>query len=317
MPEIEIAVPTYNCACWIDDFFESVIAQDVGGWRIVARDDASSDGTRERLAHWQSRLGDRMLLTADSGLRNLGMIGNYDAVLSATTAPWVMYGDPDDVWRPGKIALTLRAMRGAEATSGAATPVVVATDAMIVDWQLQPVAESSWRWSRMNPELAGVFHRMLVESPILTSTMMVNRALLDLALPLAGAASCPDWWTALVACAFGLVVRLPERTVLYRRHPSNDSLDPFAATLSGALRRTVADLGEPRRRVRRLLCQLAPQAQAFAVRFGDRLSSTDATAAEAAARLSTGGGFDRRWSVVQHGLWFASPVKNAGLILLM
>jgi hypothetical protein len=109
------------------------------------------------------------------------MVGNYDAVLAATTAPNVMLADPDDVWRPGKISLTLRAMREAEASLGPKTPVTVCTDAEVVDSQLQPVAPSYWRWSRMNPHLADVLHRLVVESPVLTSTMMVNRALLDLA----------------------------------------------------------------------------------------------------------------------------------------
>jgi len=316
-PEIDIAVPAYNCARWIDGFFESVIAQDGPDWRIVARDDASTDETAARLAYWQHRLGARLVMTADSGKRKFGMVGNYNAVLAATTAPWVMFADPDDIWQPGKLLLTARAMREAESGAGTKTPVLVYSDAEVVDTELQPVAASFWRWSRMSPDLAGVFHRLIVESPVLSSTIMVNRALLDLAMPLTGAASCPDWWPALVASAFGRIVRMPERTILYRRHPSNDSLDPFASTMKGAVSRFLRDAGAPRRRVKRLLCQFAPQAEAFAVRFRDRLRGEDVAALEAAACLPRLGAFTRRWAVVRHGLWFASPLKNAGLMLLM
>lgn len=317
MPEIDIAVPAYNCGCWIDGFFESVLAQDHAGWRIVARDDASTDQTASRLASWQSRLKERMVTVDGSGTRNLGMVGNYDAVLAATTARWVMLADPDDVWQPGKISLTLRAMREAEAAAGQETAVIVCTDAEVVDSALRPVAPSYWRWSRMNPAFADVFHRLVVESPVLTSTMIVNRALLNLALPLAGAAACPDWWPALVAGAFGRVVRLPARTVKYRRHPSNDSLDPFSSTLTGAMRRTFADLGAPRRRVERLVRQFAPQASAFAARFHERLSAPDLAALEAASHLHCLGSLARRWAVVRHDLWFSSPWKNIGFMLLM
>jgi glycosyltransferase involved in cell wall biosynthesis len=315
--QLEIALPTYNCAPWIDAFFESVGAQDFADWRIIARDDASTDGTATCLARWLSQLEHRMEVVAGSGQLNLGMVGNYDAVLSATTAPWVMFADPDDVWRPGKISLALRVMRETEEVVGTNTPVVVCTDAEVVDSQLRPLAPSYWRWSRMNPTLAGVFRRLVVENPVLTSTMMVNRALLDLALPFSGAAACPDWWPALVACAFGRIVCLSERTVLYRRHPSNDSLDPFASTLAGALRRFRSDPSEPRHRLERLLYQLAPQAAAFAARYRDRLLTEDVDALEAAADLPTLGALARRWTVAQHGLWFGSTLKNVALLLFL
>lgn len=314
--DIDIAVPAHNCGPWIDVFFESVLAQDHSEWRIVARDDASTDETAARLASWNSRLGASLVIVDSSRGRNLGMVGNYDAVLAATTAPWVMLADPDDVWLPGKISLTLRAMREAEATFGEKTPLIVCTDAEVVDSQLRPIAPSYWGWSRMNPDSASVFHRVVVESPVLTSTMIVNRALLDVALPLKGAA-CPDWWPALVASAFGRVICLPKRTILYRRHQANDSQAPLSSTLKEAIRRTLADLGEPRRRVERLVRQLAPQASAFAARFGGRLAPADLAALEAASHLPDLGGLARRWTVMRHNLWFSSPWKSVGLMLLM
>jgi glycosyltransferase involved in cell wall biosynthesis len=317
MPEIDIAVPSYNCAPWIDAFFESVIAQDFTDWRVVARDDASTDGTAARLVWWQSRLGDRMIIVDGSGARNLGMVGNYDAVLAATSAPFVMFADPDDVWRPGKMVQSQQAMRKAEATAGAAVPVIVCTDAQVVDDEQRPISPSYWKWSRMNPTLGNTLHRLAVESPVLTSTMMVNRALLRLALPLTGCASCPDWWPALVAGAFGRIVYVPERSVLYRRHPTNDSLDPFGSSLVGAVRRILMAPGEPRRRVARLIRQFAPQAGAFVDRFRDRLRPRDLAAVEAAARLPSLGALARRWTVIRYDLWFSSPLKNFGLLLLM
>ena len=144
MEDIDIAIPAYNCAAWLDNLMESILQQNVDQWRIVARDDASTDGTATRLAAWKQRLGERMTMVGGSDRRNLGPVGNYDAILSATTSPWVMLADSDDVWRPGKLAaLTVQAMRAAEATQGTGTPVLVFTDAQVVDEQLQPVAEVS------------------------------------------------------------------------------------------------------------------------------------------------------------------------------
>src|ERR1700719_4016830 len=108
MAEIEIAIPAYNCAAWLDDLIESILQQDVDNWRLVARDDASTDDTAARLATWKQRLGERMMIVEGSDRRNLGLVGNYNTVLSATTSPWVMLADADDVWRPGKLSLTLK-----------------------------------------------------------------------------------------------------------------------------------------------------------------------------------------------------------------
>jgi glycosyltransferase involved in cell wall biosynthesis len=317
MAEIDIALPAYNCAAWLDDLIESILQQDVENWRIIARDDASTDGTAARLAAWKQRLGERMTIVDGSGSGNLGPVGNYNAILSATTSGWIMLADSDDVWRPGKIALTLQAMRTAEAAHGAATPLLVFTDAAVVDEHLQPVAESYWRWSRANLAAARVFHRLIVDSPAISSTMMVNRALIDLALPMPGLIWSQDWWAMMVAAAFGQIVKLDEPTIFYRRHSSNDSLEPYAATTKNMVRRLLVTPGSARKKLDRLIGQIAPQAGAFAERFQHELSASDLAALMAASRLLSAGGFERRWSVLRHGLWFGSLQKNVGLMLLL
>jgi hypothetical protein len=82
---------------------------------------------------------------------------------------------------------------------------------------------------------------LVVDSPTLSSTMMVNRALVELALPMKGAAY-QDWWSMLVAAAFGIVVMLDERTILLpealceryfctlQRHAQRHSASPLRRT---------------------------------------------------------------------------------------
>ncbi|MFY9906080.1 MAG: glycosyltransferase [Terriglobales bacterium] len=311
MPEIEIAVPAHNCAAWLDDLMESILQQGADNWRIIARDDASTDDTAKRLAVWRQRLGERMVILPSGP--NLGMIGNYDAVLAATTARWVMFADPDDVWKSGKMAVDAGAMRAAEAEAGAHIPIVVCSDAEVVDSQLHPIAASYWRWSRMKPSLCSVFHRLLVDSPVLTSTMMVNRALLEVSLPMSGAAACPDWWHALVACALGRIVCLPQATVAYRRHSNNDSVVPTSASLTTG----AAQIRSVHKRVEQLVRQYSAQASGFSVRYEGRVSAADMHALEAAEKLPSLGALPRRWSVVRHGLWFGSVVKNIGLMVFL
>lgn len=84
-PALDIAFPCYDAGRWIDEVFQTLLAFDDQRWRVIARDDGSSDDTAAGLAAWRPGLGPRMLLS-DEPSGNLGIIGNYDAVLAATSA---------------------------------------------------------------------------------------------------------------------------------------------------------------------------------------------------------------------------------------
>src|SRR5262252_6562914 len=123
--KIEIALATYNAEPWLDPFLESLMAQDFTNWRVLARDDGSTDDTPRRLADWKHRLGERLTMVAGPGPRKLGATGNFNAALEATATRWVMLADQDDVWLPRKISQTLDAMRQAESVFGVRTPLAI------------------------------------------------------------------------------------------------------------------------------------------------------------------------------------------------
>jgi len=310
-------MPTYNCAQWLDGCMESLLAQDFTDWRVIARDDASRDGSGDKLANWADRLGPRMIVLEDSGACNLGLIGNYNAVLSAAAAPYVMSADPDDSWLPGKITRTLQAMREAEEQFGWETPLAICTDAEVIDTDGQPIAPSFWRWSRVDSRMMERLSRVAIESAALGSTMMLNRALLDRALPIERGAAYQDWWLALVAVAFGRLVALPDSTILYRRHSANATGNPYSESLADAVRRTVSRPGAPRSRLESLIKKAAAQARSFVARYRGSLKPADIAALEALGDLPNLGSLRRKLAVIRHSLWFGSSLKNVGLVVLL
>lgn len=173
-PLIDIAVPTYNCARWIDEFMESLVIQDYTNWRIITRDDGSKDDTVALVAAWKERLGARMEIIENLEETNLGAVGNYDRLLQNCNASLVMMGDPDDVWKPGKITLVLNAMLEAERTYGSELPIIICTDAEMVDANLKPISPSFWKWTQVRSEFLSVVPRMLMENPALGATMIIN-----------------------------------------------------------------------------------------------------------------------------------------------
>jgi glycosyltransferase involved in cell wall biosynthesis len=291
---------------------QSIQTQGYADWRIIARDDCSSDETYQHLLQWQELLGGRMVLLKSEHPINLGMIDNYSLLLSYTTAPFVMLADPDDIWLPSKIETTLDAMCAIVDSSPGGTPIAICSDGRVVTEDLKKIDSSCWHWFGTNPDNLPEFSKTLVESAALSSTMMVNRALLQLALPLTGA-SCPDWWLALCAAAFGKIVSIPASTILYRRHSSNDSLAPLSSSISMLL----SALSRARFRSKFLVGQYSSQAQEFSRRFFSDLTAKDRLILDSVARLTSATWLEKRKIIIANRLWFSHPLKNLGLLIFL
>ena len=310
---IDIAVPTHNCARWFDEFMQSIMAQEHQDWRIVTCDDQSSDDTREHVARWAQRLGGRMIILPNEIGESLGPARSYNRILQATTADWIMLADPDDIWKPEKMNISMAAMQALELEYGASRPTIIITDAEIIDDNSTLVAPSYWRWLRVKPDHVGRFHRLLMESPAISSTMTLNRAVLARALPISGLYSSQDWWLMLVACAFGKVSALSAVTVRHRRHGSNFSKMPLLASHQPMHYK----IRSARERLMFLLNKNRSIAAVFLARFAEALTPPQRRAAQSVIMLAGSRALQRRVLIVRERLWFCHGLKNAALMLLL
>ena len=315
--DVDIVLPCYNSAPWLGEMLESIVAQDGPRWRVIARDDGSSDATAALLDQWSARLGEAMVLLDNPGRRNLGLAGNYTAVLRRAEARWVLTADSDDVWLPGHLRHVTEALEAREREHGPATPLAICADAAVIDEHGGPLAPSFWRWVGSDPRRVRRVMEVAMENPVLGSTMAVNRALLQAALPVPAGFGGQDWWLALVAVAFGHIHPIRRTSILYRRHTVNFSGTPFGGTAAGALGGALRAPGAARARLRKVLFEdLAPQAAVFVDRFRDRLDDNDVEALDALAGLRGRGAIARRLTLARHRLAFASPLKTLGLYAL-
>ena len=76
------------------------------------------------------------------------------------------------------------------------------------------------RHQHINPYLNSP-HSISLTNVATGCTMLFNRSLIDLALPIPKDALVHDWWLSLVASYFGKLNYLPTPTVLYRQHSNN------------------------------------------------------------------------------------------------
>ena len=103
-PDISVVLATYNRTASLPRAIASVLAQEGVRFELIVVDDASTDGTRDYLA----TLADprvRVVLAE----RNLGPSGARNLGLSAAKAEAVAFLDSDDAYRPGRLAVPLKA----------------------------------------------------------------------------------------------------------------------------------------------------------------------------------------------------------------
>src|SRR5574341_2234017 len=109
-----VLLAAYQGARFIRAQVESVRAQSCGSWRMLARDDGSTDGTREVLEDLRRR--EPRIELVEDGAGRLGCVGNYGRLAALALqrgARYAMFADQDDEWQPRKVEQTLALMREA------------------------------------------------------------------------------------------------------------------------------------------------------------------------------------------------------------
>ncbi|HZF19033.1 MAG TPA: glycosyltransferase family 2 protein [Burkholderiales bacterium] len=305
-PRIDILLATRNGARLLEAQIDSLLSQEDVSFRILVRDDKSSDDTpaiieRYRVAHPD------LITFLDSG-EELGALGNFARLLGEATAPYVALSDQDDVWAARKLRTLLSAMRDLEARHGADTPLLIHCDLSVVDDALRELQPSFWRYSGFDPERTSLA-RLLLKNTVTGCASLVNLPLVRLALPVPAAALLHDYWLALVAAAAGRMALVRQPLVAYRQHARN----VVGAREYGwrpAIARLTSGAGtwdiEARRR----------QTAALLERCGARLTPENRTVLEDFISLPERNWLGRRWTLLRHGIVMPGAMRNLALFFL-
>ena len=137
--QILILLAAYKGGRFIRPMVDSILAQDVGGWKLILSDDGEdtapilqeyADRYPDRITHYRS--GRRFGSAQKHFMHLLEQFGDQ--------ADYVMFCDQDDVWHPDKVRLTLWLMEQVE--TDPSLPVLVHTDLRVVDGQLREMDPS-------------------------------------------------------------------------------------------------------------------------------------------------------------------------------
>lgn len=214
---IDVLLATYQSERFLTKQLDSLLAQDCPGFRILIRDGGSSDQTPAVISAYQVKHPDKITVLAGG---KADAVQNFALLLGQSTAPYVMFCDHDDIWLSNKISASLTAVRRLEAEHGVNTPCLVHCRADLIDEKDQIIARNLAHFYHWTIKPDG---HIRCDIPTLGCTMMVNRALADLAQPIPAAAGSHDTWLGRLAWYAGAVDYVDQTLLLYRVHPTNAS----------------------------------------------------------------------------------------------
>lgn len=204
-----ILLATYNGAHYIEPFLDNLEAQTRQDFRLLVRDDGSSDGTLAAILARQSRLNIEVM---PSGHR-AGAARSFMELLQFACNGHAahLFADEDDILLPEKVERAVKALADREHA-----PVLYCTRQQLVDAARKPLGLSATR------RFLDAYNAA-VENVVTGCTMGINSALSDLVLQdgLPSGYRMHEAWMYLMATALGQVIHDPWPSVLYRQHGNN------------------------------------------------------------------------------------------------
>ena len=216
MAEIDILLAAYNGEKFISQQIDSILAQSFQDFRIIIRDDGSSDRTPEIIDSYAQKFPEKIIIIHDEAICK-NPTKNFFQLLKYARANYVMLSDQDDYWLPYKLQITLDYMKQTEKINPG-LPVCVFTGLEKVDANLKTLDE----FMALNIKQSDYNFKRLTGGNIASGcTEMLNRELYTNLGEYDERINLHDWWVVLYASACGVVCHVPMALILYRIHNDN------------------------------------------------------------------------------------------------
>ncbi len=225
--KIIIMLATYNGQDYLRQQLQTIVDQDFDGIRILAHDDGSQDETIKILKNFQDEYPG--ILDMIDGGPTGGASANFSFIAEAALKlygedadTYYMFSDQDDIWDINKVRKSVNTILRYESIHTHHFPLLVHTDLRVVDVNGNIINESFFKYQNLNPKWGEQFPKLLTQNVVTGCTIMMNKSLLRLGLPIPSESVMHDWWLALIACAYGKIIFIPEATMSYRQHGLNE-----------------------------------------------------------------------------------------------
>lgn len=306
---IDILLSTYNGAEYLEQQLASIAVQVFSGWRLIARDDGSSDTSLEILKAFADEHPDRVELVTVPAAR-LGVVASYEMLLNSCSAPYIAFCDQDDIWLPDKLGVLLARMQSLESEAGSSRPCLVHSDLSVIGADREHIADSLWIYQKLEPAKMQSLERLLVQGCVTACASMMNRALLQRVVPIPQDVIMHDWWISLIAASNGAIAHIDDVTVCYRQHGANDT-----GAKQWGLRYIANGLIQGRKHYKQSIQRTRLQARALL--DSGRLDDGQAAVVERYVGLPSKNGLHRRIIAIRSGFLKYGMIRNIAFFLWM
>ena len=186
----------------------------------IFRDDGSKDETVDIIKKFVTKYSEKNFILNSN--QNIGAKSSFDTLLQHTKKLgyyYFMFCDQDDVWLRDKIEKTFGLMRKTEDETKS-LPILVYSDWLVVNKHLKVISKSMFCSQKLKPYKNKITD-LLIQNNVTGCTVMINRSLADFVYGVPAEAIMHDWWIALIAAYFGIIVCISEPLIKYRQHGKN------------------------------------------------------------------------------------------------
>jgi glycosyltransferase involved in cell wall biosynthesis len=308
---VAILLAAFNGERFLEAQIRSILDQSWPFWKLYIRDDGSNDCTPAIASRFAHEHPDRIFFVPSDQIR-LGADGNFSYLLEHVESDYFMFCDQDDVWLPSKVERSLQCMWDLETEARASCPLLVHTDARVVDAELRELSPSAWKYGYHRPEFSQRLNRLLVQNMVSGCTVLINSALREFAAPIPKGVVQYDWWLALVSICFGKIGYLSEPTLLYRQHGGN-SVGATRWNAGYVVGKAVRFFD--RQALVSSWAASRHQAALLLDRYAHRLSTDRRQTIQAYAALGDQGFLSKRKTLLKYGFLKTGVIRNLGLFL--
>ncbi len=220
-----ILLSTYNGERYLPEMLDSLLEQTYQEWRLIVRDDESTDNTLAILKAFAEKHPQKVAEIISDG-QNLGPTRSFESLMTyaARNYPnehYFMFADQDDIWLPLKIQHAYETITTAEKQSSD-KPILVCTDLTVVDKELKVLNNSFAKFTGIRNDLLCKNQLIACSNYVTGCTTMFNRLALTCSCHFSPYALMHDHWTALKVIANkGVIIYLEQADILYRQHGTN------------------------------------------------------------------------------------------------
>lgn len=231
---VDILLPVYNGERYLAEQIESYLSQTNENWRLIIRNDGSSDNSQSIINNYFERYPNKIKFVAEPK-ENIGLVKSLNVLLDHASSDYIMLSDQDDVWLPEKIQVSLEKVQ--ELEDNGEIPVMICTDARCVDSDLNVIDESFFKSQKFQEGVIGDTEKMMALNEVQGCTVMINKKAKEYIYPLPEFMRIHDMWLGIMISHFGKMAYIPQPTLLYRQHDHN-TLGSSSVSLNYYLHRT-------------------------------------------------------------------------------